>query len=121
MLLEEYEVLGLSTGAHVMSLFREQLRQRGILTSQDPENCVDGTVVEVAGQLTMHQAPPTAKGFHFLTLEDEWGMMNVIVKPDVYPVYREVVRSEPILVVKGIVQRREQVINTVALMISSVK
>jgi error-prone DNA polymerase len=113
MLLEEYEVLGLSTGAHVMSLFREQLRQRGCLTSRDLEHCSEGTVVEMAGQLTMHQAPPTAKGFHFLTLEDEWGMMNAIVKPDVYSVYREVIRSEPILVVKGVVQRRERVINLV--------
>ena len=72
-----------------------------------------------AGLLVFHQAPPTAKGFHFLSLEDASGMMNVIVKPDVYISYRRVLREAPLLLVKGTVQRQGNVVNLVAQHIDS--
>lgn len=61
--------------------------------------------MQVAGLLVMHQAPPTAKGFHFITLEDEYGMMNVIVHPKVYVRYRRVIRTTSLLLVQGEVER----------------
>jgi error-prone DNA polymerase len=62
----------------------------------------------------MHQAPPTAKNHHFATLEDSDGMMNVIVHPDIYEKYRFVLRSAPLLVVTGEVQKKGDVINVIA-------
>jgi error-prone DNA polymerase len=71
----------------------------------------DGQTVRIAGQNVMHQAPPTAKGFHFITLEDENGCMYVIVRPQVYLHYRRVRRNNPPLIVEGEVQRKDEVIN----------
>jgi error-prone DNA polymerase len=62
----------------------------------------------------MHQAPPTAKGVHFLTLEDENQFINVVFRPEIYERYvRQIVQS-PILVISGVVQREGDVINIVA-------
>ncbi len=110
----EYLVLGLSTGDHPMTLYRAELEQRGILGVRGLSECLDGIQVRIAGQVVMHQAPPTAKGFHFITLEDEDGLMNVIVRPDVYAEYRDVLRTAPLLIVEGQVQRRDAVINLLA-------
>jgi len=62
----------------------------------------------------IHQAPPTAKGHHFITLEDEHGFFNVIVRPDVYAKYRRVFRESPLLIVSGEVQRQGVVVNLIA-------
>jgi error-prone DNA polymerase len=77
----ELAVLGLSSGDHLMALYRDWLDQHGLQTSATLEQCDDGQRVKLAGLCIVHQAPPTAKGFHFLCLEDEWGMTNVIVSP----------------------------------------
>ncbi|MBX3057895.1 MAG: error-prone DNA polymerase [Anaerolineae bacterium] len=78
-MLAERTVLGLSPGDHIMTLYRAELRKHHILGSQEVTAVPDLQWVQVAGLLVVHQSPPTAKGFHFLTLEDESGMMNVIV------------------------------------------
>jgi error-prone DNA polymerase len=110
----EYLVLGLSTGDHPMNLYRAELAVRRILGSRALNAAPDKTDVRIAGQVVMHQAPPTAKGHHFVTLEDEDGMMNVIFRPDVYAEYRAVVRDGPLLVVEGQVQQRDGVTNLLA-------
>jgi error-prone DNA polymerase len=74
----------------------------------------DGAAVEVAGLVVCRQRPGTAKGFVFLVLEDEWGLVNVIVKPDLYERERPVVRGEPFVVVKGQLQRRDGITNLMA-------
>jgi len=114
LLYSEYRLLGLSPNAHIVALYRPLLTERGILSSQDLLRQPDSSIVNVAGQVVMHQAPPTAKGHYFLTLEDEFGMMNVIVRPDVYAQYNQVIHESPILVVEGQVQRQGNVINLVA-------
>ena len=113
-LYSEYRLLGLSPTAHIVALYRPLLTERGILGSRDLIRQPDGATVKVAGQVVMHQAPPTAKGHHFLTLEDEDGMMNIIVRPDIYALYSQVIRESPILVVEGEVQQRGNVTNLVA-------
>jgi error-prone DNA polymerase len=110
----EYELLGVATGRHVMELYRPQLDERGILSSADLAGCADGQRVRVAGLVVVHQSPPTAKGTHFVTLEDEGGFLNIVLRPEVYAKYRSVVRECPLLLVEGVVQTRDGVVNVVA-------
>ena len=113
-MLNEQQVLGLSPGDHIMTFYREKLRQHNILGSYGVTAVSNGKWVYVAGLLVVHQSPPTAKGFHFLTLEDEDGMMNIIVNPQVYGRYRHIIRSEKLLLVKGEVQQQDGVTNILA-------
>jgi DNA polymerase III alpha subunit len=69
--------------------------------------------VRVAGLAVVHQAPPTAKGHHFITLEDEDGFVNIVVRPNVYPKFRTTLRTQPLLIVDGEIQRQGTVINVV--------
>jgi len=110
----EYEMLGLSLRNHLMSMYRSYLTSRGILDSGKLERCSAGTEVQAAGLVVVHQAPPTAKGHHFITLEDEYGFINVVVRPDIYARHRKVWREIPLLVVSGQVQKQGQVTNLVA-------
>ena len=119
MLHAEYALLGLSAGDHVMGMYKESMQAQGILGSKQLMAVQPDTKVRIAGQVVMHQAPPTAKGHHFITLEDEDGMMNVIVRPDVYERYRTVVRSAPLLIVIGQVQKKGAVVNLIAQQILS--
>ena len=97
-----------------MGMYKEAMSEQGILGSQQLTTAQHGATVRVAGQVVMHQVPPTAKGHHFVTLEDVEGMMNVIVRPDVYEKYRLALRSEPLLVITGEVQKKGTVINVIA-------
>ncbi len=109
----EYELMGLSLRDHLMTLYRDRLTARGVIGSRQLTDCLDGTAVTVAGQILVHQAPPTAKGHHFVTLEDEDGFINIVVRPDVYAEYRRVLRESPLVVVTGVVQRQKGVINVI--------
>jgi len=72
------------------------------------------SVVEVAGTVTHRQQPDTAKGVVFVNLEDETGLLNVICTADVWRRYRKVARMSPALVVRGMLERYQGVINVVA-------
>jgi error-prone DNA polymerase len=71
-------------------------------------------MLEIAGLVVCRQHPMTAKGFVFLLLEDEFGLSNVVVKPGLYVSARSVIRSEPFLLVRGRLQKREGTLNVVA-------
>jgi error-prone DNA polymerase len=101
----EYELLGLTPGSQVMSLYREELRAQGVLSSGELAGRPDGQTVRVAGWVVVRQRPPTAKGHVFITLEDEEGLINLIVRPDVYERYRDALRHTPLLRVEGRLQR----------------
>lgn len=111
----EYGMLGLSTGDHPLSFVRDWLGQHHILSSDTLADCQNGVQVRVAGLAVVHQAPPTAKGHHFLTLEDEFGFINVIVRPQVYARLRSILRGHVLLVIEGIVQKKDRVTNFLAL------
>jgi error-prone DNA polymerase len=113
-MLAEQEMMGLSPGDHVLTLYRRQLVAQRVHGSRSLAGCRNGQRVRVAGLLVVHQSPPTAKGFHFLTLEDEDGMMNVIVRPQIYGRYQNIIRSARLLLVAGVAQREEGVINVLA-------
>jgi error-prone DNA polymerase len=74
----------------------------------------DGLRLRVAGLVVCRQRPGTAKGITFLLLEDEGGLVNVVVFPDLYEAERHVVRGEPFLLIEGTLQRRNNTINIVA-------
>lgn len=119
--LREHEALaleaaaaGVLVGAHPLKKHRRRLSAAGAQTSQDIRRAADGARVAVVGLLVMHQAPPTAKGFRFLTLEDEYGMIPVVVRPQVYAHCRRDIRRAPLLLVRGRVQHEGDVINILA-------
>jgi len=109
----DYLILGLSPNYHPMSFLRRCLHE-GIAISRTIDLQPDGERIEVAGLVVCRQQPGTAKGFVFMVLEDEYGLVNVIVKPDLYEKQRVLIRGEPFVIVKGEVQRRDGVTNLLA-------
>jgi error-prone DNA polymerase len=103
----EYGILGLSTGDHIMALYRPWLKKMSILSSLDLKDRKDKEKVKVAGLVVVRQAPPTAKGHVFITLEDEYGLVNVIVRPGVYQRLRHCLRNAPLIAVEGVLQKRD--------------
>jgi error-prone DNA polymerase len=85
-----------------------------VVTAEALRTLPDRTVVEVGGIVTHRQQPETAKGVVFLNLEDETGLVNVICTADVWKRFRTVARGSPALVVRGMLERRYDVVNLVA-------
>jgi error-prone DNA polymerase len=108
-MLEEYRVLGLYPAGHLMALLRPHL-DPGVRSSQDVLGLDDGTEVTVAG-LVIRRQRPLAKAV-FVTLEDEFGHIPLVVWPTVFARYRPALR-EPVLIVRGVVSRREGTMNIV--------
>ncbi|MBZ0301240.1 MAG: hypothetical protein K8J31_15945 [Anaerolineae bacterium] len=117
----EYGLLGLSLHEHPLDTHRVWLEQHGILGSAGVQAAPTGRRVRAAGLIVMHQAPPTAKGVHFLTLEDAEGFINVIVRPQVYADYRAVIRGSAFLGVAGIVERDGAVTNLLAERVAAIQ
>jgi len=78
----DYELLGLAPNDHPLRLLRARLQRQGVLSAAELAMQSAGKVVKVAGLVVVRQAPPTAKGHLFITLEDETGLVNLIVRPD---------------------------------------
>ena len=110
----DYRELGLSPSTHAVELFRERLTGRGVLTVRGAGEQRNGSIIRMGGVSTSIQHPMTAKGFVFLALEDETGMMNVTLRPDVYRRYRAVLHRNPLLVITGRLQVEGLVLNVVA-------
>jgi error-prone DNA polymerase len=109
----DHETMHLTPGPHPMAMLRPSLPAQ-IRTSQDLRSDPPGSIVTVAGMMIARQRPGTAGGIVFLLLEDEHGMSNVIVPPDIYERDRVVVRSEPLVAVTGRLERRQGTINVLA-------
>jgi error-prone DNA polymerase len=110
----EYRISDLSTGHHLIHFCRERLRQLGALESNKLAAVGNNRNVRVAGLVITRQAPSTAKKIRFFTLEDEFGQVNVTIKPDVYERYRQVANRQPILVIDGVMQRNDGVYSVLA-------
>jgi error-prone DNA polymerase len=108
-LLADYAGTSLTIGPHPMSLRRPELALRGVLRARDLPSGRHGRRVRVAGAVITRQRPGTAKGFVFLTLEDETGIANIIVRPDLYTEQRATIVGEPYLLVEGTLQIQEGV------------
>jgi error-prone DNA polymerase len=113
-LVADYAGTGLTVGKHPMHYRRRELRSQGILSSEDLRNHRDGQFVRTAGCVIARQRPGTAKGFIFLSMEDEVGIANVIVTPDLYERDRLVVTQSKFLLVEGLLQNQDGVIHVKA-------
>ncbi|MGH2536916.1 MAG: DNA polymerase III subunit alpha [Candidatus Promineifilaceae bacterium] len=111
----EMGVLGLSTREHIMNLYRTWMEERGIWDSRRLQAGRNGARAQVAGLVVVHQSPPTARGYHFVTLEDEAGMMNIVVRPNVYARYCRHLAAAPLWLVEGVVQHNSGVTNLLAI------
>jgi error-prone DNA polymerase len=108
-LVADYAGTGLTIGRHPMALRRDELAMRGVLRACDLPAGRPGRRVRVAGMVITRQRPGTAKGFVFLTLEDETGIANIIVRPDLFARDRLVVVEEPFLLIDGVLQNQDGV------------
>jgi error-prone DNA polymerase len=105
----DYAGTSLTIGPHPMALRRAELALRGVLRARDLPQTRNGRRVRVAGAVITRQRPGTAKGFVFLTLEDETGIANIIVQPDLFTEQRLTIVGEPYLLVEGTLQIQEGV------------
>jgi error-prone DNA polymerase len=105
----DYAGTGLTIGSHPVSFRRQELALRGVLRAIDLPHGRNGRRVRVAGTVITRQRPGTAKGFVFLTLEDETGVANIIVRPDVFAADRVTILERPFLLVEGVLQLQDGV------------
>ncbi|MBI2156040.1 MAG: hypothetical protein HYU26_03900, partial [Candidatus Rokubacteria bacterium] len=110
-LVADYAGTGVTLGRHPMALRRAGLRRRGVLSARELVSAEPGASVRTAGSVIVRQRPGTAKGFVFLSLEDETGIANVIVTPRVFARHRAALVGEPFLLVEGVVQRQDGVVS----------
>jgi error-prone DNA polymerase len=108
--LTDYETTGLSTGWHLVALVRRGLPP-GVMTAAQLREARHGSQVAAAGLVVARQRPATAAGIVFMLLEDETGMVNCIVRPEVYERHRSVVRADPLVLVRGRLELRERTMN----------
>jgi error-prone DNA polymerase len=111
---EDYRTTGLSLKAHPCRFFRPLLTRHGAVPTAALKGMKDGARVTVGGLVLIRQRPGTAKGVVFATLEDETGIANAVVWPDIFTVNRRTVMSASFLVVSGRLQRASDVIHVVA-------
>jgi len=100
----DYRVTGLSLAGHPMRHLRALLLPNGVRTARQTRELRDGTPVAVAGLVICRQRPGTAKGFVFLTLEDETGTVNVVVTPKLFERQALLISRAPLLLVRGVLQ-----------------
>jgi error-prone DNA polymerase len=111
----DYSATGLTTGPHPMALVRARLTaEQGIWRAADLEQARTGTYLRVGGLVICRQRPGTAKGFVFISLEDETGTANAIVTPQVFEQHRLLISEEPFLMIEGVVQNIDRVIHVKA-------
>jgi error-prone DNA polymerase len=107
----DYTGTGVTLGPHPMALRRAMLARADVVRATDLRQCRSGDRVHVAGSVIVRQRPGTAKGFVFLSLEDETGIANVIVTPQLFARERLVLVTAPMLLVEGILQSQDGVLS----------
>ena len=117
----DYQGTSLTLGRHPMALQRDALARRGVLRASDVRTARHGQWVRVAGAVITRQRPGTAKGFVFLTLEDETGLVNVIVRPQLFTKEWITLIEKPFLVIDGVLQNVDNVINVRAERVSALR
>lgn len=108
---QDYDALGLSLTAHPIGLVRDELRRRGVKTAEELAGARHRQRIAVAGLVTHRQRPGTAKGMVFMTLEDETGHANLIIRPEVWERDKCIGRSKIALIGEGHVERQGAVVH----------
>ena len=109
--LADYRTTGLTTGPHVMEHLRPALRRRRVLSARELRGLPNGAWVRTAGHVIVRQRPGSAKGFCFLTLEDETGTSNAVLTPDAFAKWRVELHASPVLELAGRVQNVDDVVH----------
>ena len=110
----DFRGTGLTIGRHPVAHHREELNKLGALRAIDIRSMQNGRSVRVAGWVIVRQRPGTAKGFVFLTLEDETGVANVIITPQLFDKNRLVLVDHPFLLIEGTLQNQDNVVSVKA-------
>jgi error-prone DNA polymerase len=110
----DFRGTGLTIGRHPVAYHRAELDKLGACRAIDMQQLRDGSLISVAGWVIVRQRPGTAKGFVFLTLEDETGVANVIITPQLFDKYRLVLVDQPFLLITGKLQNQDRVFSVKA-------
>jgi len=110
----DYQLLEVTTGRHLVSYYRDELIAEGVTDSRGLKVARHNSRVRVAGLVITRQAPGTAKRFRFFTLEDEWGHINLILRPDFFSRHRRTCNRNQMLLFDGVVQNVDNVISVMA-------
>ena len=110
----DYQTLRLSLKAHPMAFLRPQFAADGVACCDDLRRMKDGSRVSLAGVILVRQRPGTAKGVVFMTLEDESGVANAVVWPQMLERHRKVVMGARLILIRGRIQRHEDIIHLIA-------
>jgi error-prone DNA polymerase len=117
-LVADFRGTGLTTGPHPMSYHRARMNKMGVRRAIELANLTSGRRVRVAGGVIARQRPGTAKGFVFLSLEDETGVANAIINPDLFQKNRLLLATEQFLLIEGILQNQDGVISVKAVRVA---
>ena len=110
-LTSDFRGTGVTIGRHPMAYRRAEMRALGVTPAAYLARVPSGRLVRIAGSVIVRQRPGTAKGFVFLSMEDETGVMNAIIEPATYDRYKLVVVGEPFLLIDGVLQNQDGVIS----------
>ncbi len=102
---------GITVGRHPIVHHRAELDELNVIRAVDLARVADGSYVRVAGWVIVRQRPGTAKGFMFISMEDETGVSNVIVTPDMFDRNRMTITQNPFLLIEGILQNQDGVVS----------
>jgi error-prone DNA polymerase len=110
----DYSTTRLSLKTHPLTLVRDALTAQRIVTARQVNDLPHGRWVKVAGLVLIRQRPGTASGIVFITLEDETGVVNLIVRPNIFDRYRPAARHAALLQCDGYIERQGQVVHVMA-------
>jgi error-prone DNA polymerase len=110
----DFRGTGLTIGRHPVAYHRPELNKLGACRAIDMQQMRDGSLIKVAGWVIVRQRPGTAKGFVFLTMEDETGVANVIITPQLFDKYRLILVDHPFLMITGKLQNQDNVFSVKA-------
>jgi error-prone DNA polymerase len=110
-LIADFSGTGVTVGKHPMAFHRAKLKQMGIVAACELAGLSDGRTARIAGCVIARQRPGTAKGFVFLSIEDETGIANAIITPTVYEQFKQVIIYEKFVMIEGDLQNQENVIS----------
>jgi error-prone DNA polymerase len=113
-LTSDFRGTGVTIGRHPMAYRRQEMQALGVTPAADLARVPDGRLVRIAGSVIVRQRPGTAKGFVFLSMEDETGVMNAIIAPTTYDRYKFIVVGEMFLLIDGVLQNQDGVISVKA-------
>jgi error-prone DNA polymerase len=110
-LMADFRGTGMTVGPHPMSYCRAAMTKLGVRRAYELEHLPNGIRLRIAGAIIARQRPGTAKGFVFLSVEDETGIANAIISPDVFAENRVTIVSHPFLLIEGQLQHQDNVIS----------